>query len=108
MLQVAHFDGAKLNSLGEAKLDAMLPDEHDADVKVYLNVPEKADDTAARKDAVTAYLVAQGLDASHIRIEMGPNPGSSTPAALGLSGLSKADTAAAAAAPGAAVSEEMK
>jgi hypothetical protein len=90
-LQDYHFDGAKLNSLGEAKLDLMIPDEQDDDMTVYVNVPAN-DITSNRKNAVSEYLKYRGVDASHVKLVDGINPDTITPAAEGMARLSKTET----------------
>ena len=98
-LQPFHFDGAKLNSLGEEKLALLVADEdevEDADVVVYMNLPA-GNLTNTRRDAVTAYLKAAGVESSHLKIASGPNPHLTTPSAIGLAAMSKTDTAPAAA-----------
>lgn len=91
-LHAIHFDGAKLNSLGTQKLARMVPTEPTGSVVVYLSAA--ADDmTTARRDAVTAYMGACGVDASRLRLENGSNPNSASPAAEGLLNIGKTDTA---------------
>lgn len=77
-----HFDGGKLNSLGEERLDLMLSNGDDCSpLVVYLDLPDQDSSTAARQDAVTAYLKQRGLRDDQIKLESGPNPASTTPAA---------------------------
>src|SRR4051812_14933844 len=53
MLANQHFDGPRLNSLGQAKLDLMLKDDRAAaPLTVYLNFPEKDATSGKRHDAV--------------------------------------------------------
>ena len=91
MLQDCHFTGGKVNSLGESKLDLMMPDEQDADLWVYVNLPA-GEMTTARKDSVSDYLHYRGLDASHVKMVDGPNPNTLSPAAPGVAALVKTET----------------
>src|SRR3982751_1213691 len=52
-LQGHHFDGKKLNSLGCEKLDRMIPDDPDADITVYVNLPDSEIATARKTDVIT-------------------------------------------------------
>ena len=89
-LQEIHFTGAKLNTLGETKLDLLIPDEQDADLLVYVNVPA-GDLGSSRKNAVSDYLHYRGLDVSHIKLVDGPSPVTS-PAADGLTRMVKTES----------------
>lgn len=91
-LQAYHFDGKKLNSLGLEKLDRLIPDEPDAQVVVYLNLSSTSDLSPARKDDVVAYLGECGIDATRVKVENGNNPETASPAAAGLSQLSKTES----------------
>jgi hypothetical protein len=91
-LQPLHFRGSRLNSLGQDKLDLIIPDEPDGDVIVYLNLPAGSELTSARHDNVLAYLKAAGIDEEHIKLHDGPNLESTHPAAEDLSRLSKTET----------------
>jgi hypothetical protein len=91
MLYAAHFTDGKLNSLGAAKLARLVPDEADAVVHLYLDVPDNELATS-RKEAVVTYLHACGVDDARLKLAIGPNPNLNTPAAPGLSSLSKTDT----------------
>jgi hypothetical protein len=96
-LNVAQFDGAALNSLGQAKLDAIvsnLPDE--GPVSIYVDVPTDGALAQARKDAVAAYLTNSHLTPDQFKLVDGPNPNTWTPSATALSDMSKTDTDAAA------------
>jgi len=94
MLHRQHFDGARLNSLGEEKLSLMLKDDNSpAPVLVYLNVDEKGKFTPARKDAVIAFLKDKGLAADQIQLEFGENPATRSPAARHLANQSKLEGA---------------
>jgi hypothetical protein len=86
-----HFTGGKLNTLGENKLDLLLPDQPDMDLVVYVDLP-KDDSTDARKSAVSDYLHYRGMDVSHVKLVDGPNPGTRTPAADGLARMSKTES----------------
>jgi len=74
-LQPHHFDGDKLNSLGQDKLDRMLADDDTAQpMVVYLNLAEKDEQTSARRESIMRYLQDRGASADQIKLEMGPNP----------------------------------
>ncbi len=90
-LQPHHFDGTRLNSLGEQKLAMLVPDDLKADTLVYLNLPD-GDVTATRKEAVGEYLKKLGVEPARVKIEMGINPDNSTPAAAGLARLPKTES----------------
>jgi hypothetical protein len=93
MLCKSHFDGPRLNSLGEAKLSLMLKDDDACEpMTVYLNVPDKDDLANARKSAVVTYLKDTGLADSQISIVYGDNPATHNPAAKFLPNLSKTET----------------
>lgn len=68
-----HFDGAALNSLGQAKLDLMLEDgAGTGPITVYLGVPELGMDQ--RRAAVEQYLNSTGLQPEQVALVNGPNP----------------------------------
>ena len=92
-LSKQHFDGGKLNSLGEEKLSLMLKDD-DAPTPftVYLNVDEKAATAKPRQTAVAEFLKDKGLTEQQIDIVFGDNPDSRSPAAQHLSRLNKTET----------------
>src|SRR5512133_3478339 len=67
MLYPHHFDGEHLNSLGRAKLDALLASDRQADpLTVYLNLPDSEKDSGneGRRAAVSRYLHDRGLSDS--------------------------------------------
>src|SRR4051812_36771110 len=71
-LQPMHFDGAKLNSLGEAKLDLMLKDDDSAEsILVYMNLDPKDHDLSTRLESVSSYLEEHGIEKEHIQLKMG-------------------------------------
>lgn len=75
MLRPAHFDGAKLNSLGKAKLDAMLADSEPAgSFHAYLSTGADDKMADARQKAITDYVHGQGLPANAIVVTAGDNP----------------------------------
>jgi len=92
-LLAAHFTEDAVNSLGRAKLDAMLSDDEVVrPVTVHM---EPASDQAAsmrRMESVTAYLKDNGLTDSQIRFVTGLNERSYHPSAPNLANLSKTDT----------------
>ncbi len=79
-LRQYHFDNAVLNSLGRAKLDAMLnDDDKDGELVVYVDVPTGEGDAdkklaSARQDSVTQYLMSRGRTENTFRLESGFNP----------------------------------
>lgn len=80
-LRPFHFDGGRLNSLGEEKLDLMLKDDDRAEpLVVYLDLAESDAQRAAREQAVTAYLTEQGLSDADVRLKAGTNPDYMSPA----------------------------
>jgi hypothetical protein len=93
-LYAAHFKDGELNSLGYAKLDAMLTPNEMGLLNVYLNVP-KDSLYGPRESAVVAYLANKGYASNAYNITAGYNPNNGTPAAQGLRGLSKQQAAAA-------------
>jgi len=90
-LHPVHFDGTRLNSLGEQKLAALIGQDPDADVNVYLDMPEN-ELAEARRDVVKSYLMDRGVTATHAKVQIGPNPDTLTPAAIGVARLSKTET----------------
>jgi hypothetical protein len=67
------FQGPELNSLGQQKLELMTRAERgDAPLKVYLDLPQDADQ-GARREAVLVYLKDRGLKDDEIALEAGPN-----------------------------------
>lgn len=87
-----HFDGTRLNSLGESKLSLMLKNnDHAWPVVIYMNVPEDAQ-MKPRQDAVLAYLTDSGVLDHQIRFEVGLNPDASSSAAKNLARLSKTES----------------
>ena len=56
-----HFDGDKLNSLGEAKLDLMLKDDDSTDAMVvYMDLTREDPELKGRRDAVVNSNVHAG------------------------------------------------
>jgi hypothetical protein len=89
MLYDTHFDGSKLNSLGQVKLDLICKATAvGSPVVVYLNMPQ--DRVALCEPAVTAYLKSAGLGTSQITLIAGANP-HTTPAAYNLGTIYKTD-----------------
>jgi hypothetical protein len=83
-LRPQHFDGPDLNSLGQEKLDLMLKDDGSTEpLVVYLDVPMDGQ-LGARREAIRVYLKDRGLNESQVRLEPGPNPATSSPAAPGV------------------------
>lgn len=94
-LQPFHFDGGKLNSLGEAKLDLMMKDDDSAQpLVVYMNVSDKNTIYGARRDAVLRFLESRGAIADQVKLEVGPNPNAHSLASEHLSRMSRTENTA--------------
>ena len=93
MLRAIHFTDAKLNGLGREKLDLMAaavgPDET---LKVYLDLPPDAPNTAARRESVVAYLSEIGLPADRYALNDGQNDATAYPAIEGVNRLPKTES----------------
>jgi hypothetical protein len=88
-----HFDGPRLNSLGQEKLSYMLRDDRAPEpMSVYLNFGEKDEMSKDRQDAVVEFLKDKGLEPRQIRVVYGYNSASWSPAADPLSKKNKAST----------------
>lgn len=86
-LRAAHFDAGNLNSLGQQKLALMVRDDDAAGpMVVYLDLPATAPAPRAR-EAVVEFLKSQGLAEAQIRVENGPNPAVTAPAARSIEDL---------------------
>ena len=88
-LRPYHFEDGELNSLGEEKLDFLVLtcDNKTSETVVYLDVPAGDDEAGkklaqARHEAVTEYLLSQGLTEDSFRLQSGYNPSNTTSAAL--------------------------
>jgi hypothetical protein len=93
MLYKQHFDGPRLNSLGEAKLADMLKDDDaPTPMTVYLKLDEAAASSKARQQSVVTYLKDLGLAESQITIVYGDNPAARNPIAPGMKNYTKTDT----------------
>jgi hypothetical protein len=98
-LRAYHFDGAQLNSLGRDKLRSMLKDDDACEpMVVYLDLKGTGEVTA-RREAVSAFLMDEGLLESQLQLKEGSNPANTTPAVSGLKALAAGEGAAAPAAP---------
>jgi hypothetical protein len=96
-LSKQHFDGGRLNSLGEDKLSRMMKDDDATEpMRVYLNVNERDPASRPRREAVIAFLKDGGLTDAQIEIAYGPNPENRSRASTHLSNLGKTETGAAA------------
>ena len=81
-LNAIHFDGGKLNSLGNAKIDAMLADDDSAEpVVFYLNTEEGNPAKASMQDSVVAYCKTRGMTQTQMQFKLGPNPATYSPSA---------------------------
>src|SRR5580658_306313 len=74
-----HFDGDKLNSLGEAKLDRMLQADPPLPIKIWMAIPDN-DSAEARRESVGTFLKDRGLLVEQITFGVGPNPDSNSSA----------------------------
>jgi hypothetical protein len=82
MLYEQHFDGPRLNSLGEHKLDLMLADDDGIDpMVVYVDLSDNDARAAHRRDAVTLFLKDRGLRGDQMMVVTGDNPAARSPAA---------------------------
>lgn len=96
MLHKIHFDGDQLNSLGEAKIDAMLADDDRSDaVTIYVDLATNDATHVAKRDAVLAYAKSRGLSDTQLKVEIGANPATLRPAAYEMSRLGKTELGAA-------------
>jgi hypothetical protein len=88
-----HFDGRRLNSLGEDKLARMMSDERAAEpMRVYLNLDERDSASKDRRAAALAFLKDAGLSESQVEVVFGQNPENWSPAALQIENLPKTET----------------
>src|SRR3712207_2003617 len=70
-----HFDGPRLNSLGQDKLSRMVRDDDAPEpLRVYLNLDERDATARPRRDAVVAFARDAGLTDSQIDVVYGRNP----------------------------------
>jgi hypothetical protein len=77
-----HFDAARLNSLGESRLDLMLyRREGTGALVVYLDLPADDANTSKRQSVVLAYVKDRGLNDDQIEFKSGPNPNWNSPVA---------------------------
>lgn len=90
MLQAYHFEGDKLNSLGEKKLDLLAANDPDAVTTIYMNFPED-EMMNQRRDDVVAYMRGKGREEALLKFVSGPNPATLTPAAPGLARLPRTE-----------------
>jgi hypothetical protein len=94
MLYAYHFDGDRLNSLGQSKLALMMRANDQAfPLVVYLNVPNDAH-LQARQDAVRTYLTDAGLRREQLAFETGANPNVTSSAAQNLQRYTKTEDVA--------------
>ena len=88
-----HFDGRRLNSLGEDKLARMVGDDHTAEpLRVYLNLDERDGASKDRRAAAVAFLRDAGLGESQVEVLFGQNPENWSPASKQLKNLPKTET----------------
>lgn len=88
-----HFDGGRLNSLGQSKLHLMTTGRpSDEAVIVYLDLSPKDPRLAERRRAVEIYFKDAGIAADRLTINDGPNPENVHPASSSLSRLAKTES----------------
>jgi hypothetical protein len=88
-----HFDGPRLNSLGEQKLSLMLADDDAPDpLVVYVDTDEKAAAAAGRRAAVATFLKDRGLRDDQVQVVFGDNPAARSSAAQHLSRQSRTES----------------
>jgi hypothetical protein len=105
-LYAYHFTDDSLNSLGRAKVDAMIRnDESVRPVTIYMATAADQTVNMRRIESVTAYLKDNGLTESQMRFETGANAATYHAAAPDLANLSKTDSGQAPGADGAAAEE---
>jgi hypothetical protein len=88
-LQAHHFNGDRLNSLGQEKLMLMTEPAETGTLIVYLNLPEDAEQTAARRTAVAEFLQQRGMSDNEASVEIGRNPAVSSQAARQLDAMQR-------------------
>lgn len=94
-LSKQHFDGRRLNSLGEDKLARMVGDDRSAEpMRVYLNLDEREAASKDRRAAAVAFLRDAGLDESQVELVFGQNPENWSPASRQLINMPKTETGA--------------
>jgi hypothetical protein len=77
-----HFDAARLNSLGESRLELMLyRRESTGALVVYLDLLADDTNTPKRQSVVLAYLKDRGFSDDQIEFRSGPNPNWNSPVA---------------------------
>jgi hypothetical protein len=89
----SHFTDDALNSLGRAKLDAMLTDDESVrPLTIHMAQTSDRSVLMRRIEAVTAYLKDNGLGDQQMHFVSGLNDASYHPAAPDLANLRKTDT----------------
>jgi len=91
MLYAWDFDGKDLSPLGREKLGEIADADSMEPLAIHLDV--NPDTFADRKASVVAYLQDKGIATSHLAITQGVNESTYSPAAAGLAGYAKTDTA---------------
>src|SRR4051794_17648768 len=91
-----HFDGGRLNSLGEQKLALMIKgNETPTALTVHLNLDASAATSKVRQAAVVDFLKDQGLTEQQIEVIYGDKPAARSPAAMHLQRMNKTETGSA-------------
>src|SRR4051812_40193910 len=94
-LSKQHFDGRRLNTLGEDKLARMVSGDHAAEpMRLYLNLDERDAVSKDRRSAAVAFLRDAGLGESQVEVVFGQNPDNWSPASKHLKNLPKTETGA--------------
>ncbi len=94
-LYAAHFTDDAVNSLGRAKLDAMLGnDETIRPLTIHMAPMSNRDALIRRIESITAYLKDNGLSDAQMHFVSGLNDDSYHPSAPDLTNLRKMDTGA--------------
>jgi hypothetical protein len=88
-----HFDGRRLNSLGEDKLSRMMGDDRASEpMRVYLNLDERDGASKDRRAAAVAFLRDAGLGESQVEVVFGQNPENWSPGSKHLINMPKTET----------------
>lgn len=98
-----HFDGGRLNTLGEERVDQLLyRREQSSPLVIYMDMSETSDDYTKRQQTVTAFLKDRGLNEAQFQFKHGANPNWNSPVASMFPASSASPAQGPAAAPAAA------
>ena len=92
MLYPVHFTGAKLNSLGKQKVDALVNPGSSEKQAIYLVLPESDPQTASRKESLIAYQQERGRSDATYEIKSGQNSETYTNSGYGVERMKKTET----------------